>query len=199
MIDKSHLQQLHELNTDENPHSGGALLDHLRGTHDYLEAWGNDEAVCVGGLFHSIYGTQSYETESASLDDRQRIRTVIGERAERLAFLFSMTIRAGFFESLGEDSANLRDRATNEEIPITQVLGRPSGSRQHHEIRSAQPQLLGYRSVRPHLHPAHPGQFRGAPGHAWWRAGAELPGPASRSSWTAAMATQASDTFDSTG
>ena len=120
MIDASHLELLHALNTDENPHSGGALLDHLRGTHDYLEAWGNDQAVCLGGLFHSIYGTQSYETESASLDDRQRIRSVVGEQAERLAFLFSMTIRAGFFEGLGEEGAYLRNRGTDEKIPVTQ-------------------------------------------------------------------------------
>ena len=120
MIDESHLQLLRALDTGENPHSGGALLDHLRGTHHYLESWGNDQAVCLGGLFHSIYGTQSYETESASLDDRQRIRGVIGERAERLAFLFSMTIRAGFFEGLGEDSAYLRNRATEEKIQVTQ-------------------------------------------------------------------------------
>ncbi len=121
MIDQSHLQLLHELNTEKNPHSGGALLDHLQGTHGYLKTWGNDKAVCVSGLFHSIYGTQSYETESASLDDRQRIREVIGERAERLAFLFSMTIRAGFFEALGDGDAKLSNRATNEEIPVTQA------------------------------------------------------------------------------
>ena len=88
MIQQKHLDLLLELNTDKNPHSGGALLDHLRGTHDLLQAWGNDPAVCVGGLFHSIYGTQAYRTQSASLEDRQRIRAVIGDRAERLAFLW---------------------------------------------------------------------------------------------------------------
>ena len=94
MIEQQHLDLLLDLNTDENPHTGGALLDHLRGTHDFLQTWRNDQAVCVGGLFHSIYGTQAYRTESASLDDRQRIRSVIGERAERLAFLFCVTRNA---------------------------------------------------------------------------------------------------------
>ncbi len=46
MIEQNHLDLLLDLNTDENPHSGGDLLDHLRGTHDFLQAWGNDQAMC---------------------------------------------------------------------------------------------------------------------------------------------------------
>ena len=64
--------------------------------------------------------TQSYRTESASLDDRHRIRSVIGEHAERLAFLFSVTIRRGFFEAIGKDSATLWNRVREEMIPVTQ-------------------------------------------------------------------------------
>ena len=107
MIKREYLDLLLELNTDENPPSGGGLLDHLRGTHDFLEAWGNAQPVCLGGLFHSIYGTQSYKTESATLEDRQRICEVIGERAERLAYLFCVTNRQAFFEALGKDGAML--------------------------------------------------------------------------------------------
>ncbi|MYB56985.1 MAG: hypothetical protein F4X51_11385 [Gemmatimonadetes bacterium] len=121
MIEQNHLELLLDLNTDENPHSGGDLLDHLRGTHDFLQAWGNDQAVCLGGLFHSIYGTQSYKTESASLEDRQRIREVIGERAERLAFLFSVSIRSGFFEGIGKEGTTVWNRVHEEHIPITQA------------------------------------------------------------------------------
>ncbi len=107
MIHQKHLDLLLDLKADANPHSGGALLDHLRGTHDLLQDWGNDQAVCIGGLFHSIYGTQSYQTQSASLQDRRRIRAVIGERAERLAFLFGVSDRGGFFESLDRDEPTL--------------------------------------------------------------------------------------------
>ena len=119
MIEQQHLDLLLDLNTDENPHTGGALLDHLRGTHDFLQTWRNDQAVCVGGLFHSIYGTQAYRTESASLDDRQRIRSVIGERAERLAFLFCVTKRAGFFDAIGKDRPTLWDRVLEKRTPVT--------------------------------------------------------------------------------
>ena len=120
MIQQQHLDLLLELNADKNPHSGGALLEHLRGTHDLLHAWGNDQAVCAGGLFHSIYGTQAYQTQSASLEDRQRIRAVIGARAERLAFLFCVSNRGEFFEALGKDDATLWNRVHEETVPVTQ-------------------------------------------------------------------------------
>ena len=119
MIQQKHLDLLLVLDTDKNPHTGGALLDHLRGTHDLLQTWGNDPAVCVGGLFHSIYGTQAYQTQSASLEDRQRIRAVIGERAERLAFLFGVSNRKEFFEALDSDDATLWDRVHEETTPVT--------------------------------------------------------------------------------
>ena len=120
MLQQKHLDLLLELDTDKNLHGGGALLDHLRGTHDLLHAWGNDQAVCIGGLFHSIYGTHAYQTQSAFLEDRQRIRAVIGERAERLAFLFCVSNRAGFFEALDKDDATLWNRVHEETIPVTQ-------------------------------------------------------------------------------
>lgn len=120
MIQQRYLDLLLELDTDKNLHSGGALLEHLRGTHDLLHAWGNDHAVCVGGLFHSIYGTQAYRTQSASLEDRHRIRAVIGDRAERLAFLFCVSNRGEFFEALGKDAAALRNRVHEKTEPVTQ-------------------------------------------------------------------------------
>ena len=120
MIQQKHLDLLLELDTDKNLHTGGALLEHLLGTHDLLHTWGNDQAVCVGGLFHSIYGTQAYQTQSASLQDRQRIRAVVGERAERLAFLFCVSNRGEFFEALGKDAAALWNRVHEETVPVTQ-------------------------------------------------------------------------------
>ena len=93
MIHQKHLDLLLDLGTDKNLHTGGALLDHLRGTHDLLHAWGNDQAVCIGG---------------------------IGERAERLAFLFCVSIRKEFFEALDKDDAALWNRVHEETIPVTQ-------------------------------------------------------------------------------
>ena len=119
MIETQHLALLKDLGTDTNEHSGGELLDHLRGTHDFLQQWGNEQAVCLGGLFHSIYGTQSYTTQSATFEDRRRIRAVIGGRAERLAFLFSVTHRWHFFEQFGREAPVLYDRINETDLPVT--------------------------------------------------------------------------------
>ena len=119
MIEQKYLDLLTELNTDSNPHSGAALIDHLRGTYEYLKAWENPEYVCLGGLFHSIYGTQSYKTQSASFDDRQTIRAVIGNEAEELAFLFCVTQRQKFFENLDRPDPILYDQMHDQNLAVT--------------------------------------------------------------------------------
>lgn len=69
-------------------HSDRAFLDHLIGTARLLETWGADDDVCRAGLFHSIYGTESFEEPLLSFDERARVIEQIGERAERLAYVF---------------------------------------------------------------------------------------------------------------
>lgn len=88
---------LRELGAHRTPHSRGTLLEHLRGTRSLLERWGNPPRVCRAGLFHSIYGTYVFEARCASLDERDRVRAVIGEDAEELAYLFCVTDRRGLF------------------------------------------------------------------------------------------------------
>lgn len=119
MIDPSHLHLLQELSADENAHSGRTLLDHLRGTYDLLVAWGNTDDVCVGGLFHSIYGTEYYTLQSASLDRRAEVAAIIGERAEQLAYLFCATSRPEFFDQAGAAEPVLTHRADQTPIPVT--------------------------------------------------------------------------------
>lgn len=45
---------------------------------------------------------------------------MIGERAERLAYLFCMTRRKEFFEELEKDTPMLWDRRLDARIPVTQ-------------------------------------------------------------------------------
>ena len=109
---------LTNLSTHDNPHSTGTLFDHLSATRDLLIEWGNDEAVCAAGLFHSIYGTEYYGIRSADLDRRADVAAVIGEEAEALAYLFCMTDRRGFFEQADRAHPVLRDRVHDVEITI---------------------------------------------------------------------------------
>jgi hypothetical protein len=85
--------------TDRINHSGKTLFDHLVGTHNLLEWWGNSADVCTAGLFHSIYGTNHFKRRPWPIDDRAAIRDLIGNTAELLVYLFATSDRpAAWFE-----------------------------------------------------------------------------------------------------
>ena len=65
--------------------------------------------VALGGLFHSIYGSQVYRNSAASLQNRPHIVEVIGEKAENLAYLFCVTDRQGFVYEVAKDESVLWD------------------------------------------------------------------------------------------
>ncbi|HUQ40416.1 MAG TPA: hypothetical protein VM030_09690 [Acidimicrobiales bacterium] len=117
--DPAHLALLESLSTDEQPHSGRTLLEHLVGTRDLLVAWGNPDHVCAGGLFHSIYGTAYYRVQSASLDRRGEVAAVIGAAAEELAYLFCVTDRPAFFTEIAAAEPTLEDRVHGTSVPVS--------------------------------------------------------------------------------
>lgn len=119
MIEQRYLDLLRELTADESPHSGRTLLEHLTGTYDLLEKWGDPKDVCVGGLFHSIYGTQYYTVQSTDLADRKRIADIIGPQAEELAFLFCTTDRMSFFTEADKASPMLVDTTTRKSVSVS--------------------------------------------------------------------------------
>src|SRR6478752_5515690 len=69
-------------------HSGSSLLAHLEGVESILTSWREADTVSLAGLFHSIYGTESFRRSIAKPDDRQAVRLLIGPDAERLVHLF---------------------------------------------------------------------------------------------------------------
>ena len=123
MIDPSHLAFLREHHAEELGHSGHSLLDHLTGTHQLLETWGADPEGATAGLFHSVYGTESFRAATVPLGLRPRVRTLIGERAEHLAYVFGAMEKATFEDSVfrGRDFA-IGDRHTGE----THALDEPA-------------------------------------------------------------------------
>jgi hypothetical protein len=70
------------------PHSGRTLLEHLKGTWALLHNAGIREATCLGGLFHSVYGTNAFLTATAKTHDREAVQRLIGVEAESLAWIF---------------------------------------------------------------------------------------------------------------
>lgn len=85
------------LGTDNVPHSGEkGFLAHLIGVYRDLEGWGCDRDVCRAGLFHSIYGTQLFQKFCLPLERRSEVQQLIGERAERLAYVNCVMERSSF-------------------------------------------------------------------------------------------------------
>lgn len=79
-------EYLVRLGTTDVEHSGKGFLAHLIGVFNDLERWGCDIDVCRAGMFHSIYGTELFQRFGLPFERRGELQTLIGERAERLAF-----------------------------------------------------------------------------------------------------------------
>ena len=117
-MDPRHIALLEELDAHVTSHSRRTLLDHLKGTHDLLQKWGNPPDVCVAGLFHSIYGTYVFDKRSADMSMRARIRDVIGEDAEWLVYVFCVTDRRCFYDHLDESRFNVRDIVHDRDLEL---------------------------------------------------------------------------------
>ncbi len=94
------LDFLTAVGTHETAHSHGSLREHLRGTYDLLGGWEAPERVCLAGLFHSVYGTERFQTTTIRLEDRSDVRSRIGDDAERLVYLYAVLRRASLYANL---------------------------------------------------------------------------------------------------
>jgi hypothetical protein len=79
---------LNQCGATSEPHTGRTLFEHLFGTYRLLQKWGNSPAICLAGLFHSIYGTNAFKKKSLSKSERHRLQLMIGIEAEKLAWFF---------------------------------------------------------------------------------------------------------------
>ena len=106
---------------DQIPHTKRTYLEHAVCVYKDLESWGCDEDVCNAGFFHSIYGTQGFDTFTLDVERRNELCALIGERAERLAFLNCFIERSTFDSDLVKDEGprTITNRETNEEIEVS--------------------------------------------------------------------------------
>lgn len=84
---------------DSAEHSGASLWDHLVGVHRILQVVGSDDYVCNAGLFHSVYGTQSFKTVSVDKAKRSEVQALIGTQAQSLVWAFCSLPRPVLLES----------------------------------------------------------------------------------------------------
>jgi len=109
-----------ELGIERVPHTEKTYLGHLINVYRLMESRGCTQELCRAGMFHSIYGTQQFQGFKLPLDKRLEVRTLIGERAERLGYLNCAMDRPSFDEALVRDQEPYRftDRITSEEVAL---------------------------------------------------------------------------------
>jgi hypothetical protein len=111
-----------EQGIDQIGHTNKTYLAHLIGVYRYLEARGCGQELCRVGMFHSIYGTELFQGFKLPLERRPEVRALIGERAERLAYLNCAMDRPSFDRVLDQKEGPYRfvDRLTGEEVELGQ-------------------------------------------------------------------------------
>jgi hypothetical protein len=110
------------LGVEEVEHTNKSYLAHLIGVYRFMEARGCSEELCRAGMFHSIYGTELFQRFGLPLDRRPEVRRLIGDRAERLAYLNCAMDRSSFDQALEQPEGpySVRDRLTGEVVWLSQ-------------------------------------------------------------------------------
>jgi hypothetical protein len=115
------MKELQRRSCDRVAHAEADLLTHLVGVHDLLESWGETEEVCLAGLAHSLYGTEHFQRASIGFLEREDLVELLGERAERLVFLFCEMNRGQWLSEIrsGLDK-RIVSRRTGEELEASE-------------------------------------------------------------------------------
>jgi hypothetical protein len=106
---------------DKVGHTNKTYLAHLIGLYRLMESKGCNEELCRAGMFHSIYGTQQFQGFKLPLERRQEVRALIGDRAERLAYLNCAMLRESFDKIVAskEEPYVFIDRLTGAEVRLS--------------------------------------------------------------------------------
>ena len=109
------------MGVEQVPHTHKSYLAHLIAVFRSLESLGCPEDVCRAGMFHSIYGTERFQGFTLPLERRTEVRTLIGDRAERLAYLNCAMDRASLDRVLDQvvETYRITDRITGEEVQVS--------------------------------------------------------------------------------
>ena len=110
-----------QLGAAKIPHSGTTYLAHAVGVYKYMKSWEADDEMCRAAMFHSIYGTEGFQDYTLSLDRRQELRALIGNRAELLAYANCAMDRTTFFAQVDnhQDRYLIADRLSGEHLDLS--------------------------------------------------------------------------------
>lgn len=100
-------------------HGVRSLIEHLQGVADLLTGYGARDALRDAGLFHSVYGTESYQSQTIPIELRPRVVRLIGEEAERLAWLFGVMKKESFYALLGAGEGCITHRQLGAPVALS--------------------------------------------------------------------------------
>jgi hypothetical protein len=108
---------------EQIPHTDKSYLAHLIAVYRLLESQGYSQDVCRAGMFHSIYGTEKFQGFTLPLARRDEVRALIGDRAERLAYLNCAMDRASFDRALSrrDEPYRIVDRISGESVELSRA------------------------------------------------------------------------------
>jgi len=111
---------LRERGGDDVSHTGGSYVGHCAAVYRDMKEWGYSEELALAGFFHSVYGTGIFQRFKLELDQREPLRELIGERAERLCFLNCSIVYDEFDKLLDQREGPYRmpGRLTGETLEI---------------------------------------------------------------------------------
>lgn len=98
----------------EHAHRRGSLLAHLERTAAWAERWHCSDELVTAALCHAVYGTDGLVGPLVSLDERDRVRAVVGHPAERIVYRYASCDREFVYPQLeaGSSPVTFRDRFT---------------------------------------------------------------------------------------
>lgn len=115
------LSKLERFGISAVAHGQSSLIAHLQGTCEILQGWECGHSVCLAGLCHSIYGTESFSLTPVSLENRTYVRSLIGREAEGLAYLFGAHVKESLWRNLDRGSGfNIEDRFTRKIVALSE-------------------------------------------------------------------------------
>jgi hypothetical protein len=111
------------LGIEKVPHTEKTYLGHLVNVYRLMESEGCTDELCRAGMFHSIYGTERFQGFKLPLENRAEVRGLIGERAEKLAYLNCAMDRPSFDLVLDQSQEPFRfiDRITQEPVELSRI------------------------------------------------------------------------------
>ena len=117
--EEAKLALLRKYGADALEHSGADLLAHLQGVRDLLASWDGSPSLCDAGLFHSAYGTEIFPHSTFPPELRPKVRALIGEEAETIAYLFCVLRRESIFDGAFDGAPFLLESRDGEQIAVT--------------------------------------------------------------------------------